>query len=157
MILPATQIASRWLPWLIAALLVIAGWIAIYVAAQRKLKRAIADLRREMNEQISAAIALARTTQAQAPEEGARKDPLVPLESKAETNSAAEGDVTPEVLVVIAAAVTAFLGKKVRIRSAKLLQTPYELINPWAQQGRVVIQASHNLTARAHWGGESQA
>ena len=53
------------------------------------------------------------------------------------------GEVTPEMLVVIAAAVTAFLGKKVRIRSAKMLQSPYEVVNPWSQQGRVLIHASH--------------
>ena len=53
--------------------------------------------------------------------------------------------VEPEILLVIAAAVTAFLGK-VRIRSAKMLQSPYEIINPWAQQGRVSVQASHRLS-----------
>jgi methylmalonyl-CoA carboxyltransferase large subunit len=58
------------------------------------------------------------------------------------------GEVTPEVLVVIAAAVTAFLGKKVRIRSAKMLQPPYEVINPWSQQGRVLIHASHHPRIR---------
>ena len=48
----------------------------------------------------------------------------------------------------IAAAVTAYLGKKVRIRSAKMLQSPYEIVNPWSQQGRVFVQASHNLRPR---------
>jgi methylmalonyl-CoA carboxyltransferase large subunit len=65
-----------------------------------------------------------------------------------ETAYPGKGEVTPEILVVIAAAVTAFLGKKVRIRSAKMLQSPYEVVNPWAQQGRVFIQASHNLRLR---------
>jgi len=59
-----------------------------------------------------------------------------------------KAEVTPEILVVIAAAVTAFLGKKVRIRSAKVLQSPYEVVNPWSQQGRVSVQASHNFRAR---------
>jgi methylmalonyl-CoA carboxyltransferase large subunit len=57
-------------------------------------------------------------------------------------------EITPEMLVVIAAAVTVFLGKKVRIRSAKMLQSPYEIVNPWAQQGRVFVQVSHNLHSR---------
>jgi methylmalonyl-CoA carboxyltransferase 12S subunit len=57
-------------------------------------------------------------------------------------------EITPELLVVMAAAVTAFLGKKVRIRSAKMLQSPYEIVNPWSQQGRVFVQASHNLRSR---------
>lgn len=58
------------------------------------------------------------------------------------------GEVTPEMLVVIAAAVTAFLGKKVRIRSAKMLHSPYEVVNPWSQQGRMLIHASHNPRLR---------
>jgi methylmalonyl-CoA carboxyltransferase large subunit len=59
--------------------------------------------------------------------------------------AAKEEEITPELLVVMAAAVTVFLGKTVRIRSAKRLQSPYEIVNPWAQQGRVFVQASHNL------------
>jgi hypothetical protein len=53
--------------------------------------------------------------------------------------------VRPEMLVIIAAAVSSFLGRKIRIRSARMLQTPYEIINPWSQQGRVSVQASHTL------------
>jgi methylmalonyl-CoA carboxyltransferase large subunit len=53
------------------------------------------------------------------------------------------GEVSPEMLVIIAAAVTAYLGKKVRIRSAKILQSPYEVVNPWSQQGRALVHASH--------------
>ena len=56
-----------------------------------------------------------------------------------------EKPVSPEVLVVIAAAVSSFLGKKIRIRSARMMQTPYEIVNPWSQQGRVSVQASHWL------------
>ena len=57
-------------------------------------------------------------------------------------------EVTPEMLVVIAAAVTAFLGKKVRIRSAKMLQSSYEVVNPWSQQGRVFVHASNLFRSR---------
>jgi hypothetical protein len=56
-----------------------------------------------------------------------------------------EKPVSPEILVVIAAAVSSFLGKKIRIRSARMMQTPYEIVNPWSQQGRVSVQASHWL------------
>jgi hypothetical protein len=66
------------------------------------------------------------------------------------TNSApSHEEVTPETLAVITASVTAFLGKKVRIRSARMLRTPYDA-NPWARQGRVMIQTSHNLVQRGH-------
>jgi len=62
--------------------------------------------------------------------------------------AAAKEEVTPEILVVITAAVTAYLGKKVRIRSAKMLRAPYEVVNPWSQQGRVIVQTSHHPRLR---------
>ena len=56
-------------------------------------------------------------------------------------------EVSEEVLVVLAAAVTSFLGKKVRIRSARLLSHPSsDGSSPWAHHGRVFVQAaSHQL------------
>lgn len=55
--------------------------------------------------------------------------------------SAAEEHLSTETLAMIAAAVTAYLGKKVKIHSAHLIPT----VNLWTQAGRAVIQASHNL------------
>jgi methylmalonyl-CoA carboxyltransferase large subunit len=60
----------------------------------------------------------------------------------------ASAEVTPEIIVVLAAAAAAYLGKNVRVRSAKALQSPYGAVNLWAQQGRVSIQASHNWRLR---------
>lgn len=50
--------------------------------------------------------------------------------------------VSEEVIAIIAAAVTAFLGKKVKIHHAHLLDSGP---SNWAQHGRAIIQASHNL------------
>ncbi len=74
--------------------------------------------------------------------------PVAKVDAAKPSVHGAKAEVTPEVLVVITAAVTAFLGKKVRIRSAKAMQSPYEVVNPWSQQGRVSVQASHNFRAR---------
>ncbi len=76
----------------------------------------------------------------------ARPDGTAPAKvpALAVAEAASDSAVTPELLIVMAAAVSSFLGKKVRIRSAKMLQSPYEIINPWAQQGRVTVQASHH-------------
>ena len=52
-----------------------------------------------------------------------------------------EDPITPELLAVITAAVTSFLGVKVKIHSAHLLPPA----SPWAQAGRAIVQASHNL------------
>jgi hypothetical protein len=61
--------------------------------------------------------------------------------------SKASHEVTSETLSVIAAAITEFLGMKVRIRSARMLMTP-NAVDRWAQQGRVTVQTSHNLPRR---------
>jgi methylmalonyl-CoA carboxyltransferase 12S subunit len=47
-------------------------------------------------------------------------------------------DVTEEVVLVIAAAVAAFLGERAHIRQIRLLAS-----EAWAQQGRVSVMASH--------------
>ncbi len=57
---------------------------------------------------------------------------------------AKEEGISPEIMAVISAAVTHFLGLRARIRHARLVQPM--ATNPWAQQGRVFIQASHNLS-----------
>lgn len=51
--------------------------------------------------------------------------------------------ISEELLVVLGAAVAAFLGKRPHIKQIRLLGTTV-----WAQQGRVQIQASHALSAR---------
>jgi methylmalonyl-CoA carboxyltransferase large subunit len=53
----------------------------------------------------------------------------------------AEPGVSEEVVLVIAAAVAAFLGKKAPVRQIRLLGSA-----AWAQQGRVTVQASHVLS-----------
>jgi methylmalonyl-CoA carboxyltransferase large subunit len=54
----------------------------------------------------------------------------------------AEG-FSEELVSVISAAIAAFLGKRPHIRQIRLLGAA-----TWAQQGRVTIQASHDLTGR---------
>lgn len=49
-------------------------------------------------------------------------------------------ELDEELVVVIAAAIAAFLGKKPRIRQIRLVGTA-----TWAEQGRVTIQTSHAL------------
>lgn len=143
--------------WMLVVLLII-GWAATYITARQMLKRAIEDLRREMDERIGS---LQRSIQASLAAEvdkasaaaaasTAPKPEAAPASPTPSESLEKHPEVSPDVLVMIAAAATAFLGKKVRIRSAEMLQTPYELVNPWVQQGRVVVQASHNLSPRGH-------
>jgi methylmalonyl-CoA carboxyltransferase large subunit len=52
-------------------------------------------------------------------------------------------ELSEELVLIISAAVAAFLGKKAHVRQVRLLGSL-----PWAQQGRVIIQASHALGER---------
>ena len=115
----------------------------------------LADLQRQLNELTSAFKALearvaglSLTPAARPGAVSAASAEVARPAAKAAAHSKVPLEVTPEILVVIAAAATKFLGKNVRIRSANILQTPYEIINPWSQQGRVFVQASHNLRSR---------
>ena len=57
---------------------------------------------------------------------------------------AAEG-LSEEVVLVISAAIAAYLGKRPHIRQIRLLRS-----DAWAQQGRATIQASHALQWPGH-------
>jgi methylmalonyl-CoA carboxyltransferase large subunit len=57
--------------------------------------------------------------------------------------AAAAPGVSEEILLVISAAVAAFLGKRPHIRQIRLVDSA-----AWAQQGRVTIQASHALSGQ---------
>jgi len=92
-----------------------------------ELTAVIQQLREEVA-QLSVRVAqLEKPTVARAPE-----TPVAP---------AAEPETLPEeIVLVISAAIAAFLGKRAHIRQIRLIGSV-----PWAQQGRVTIQAARNL------------
>ena len=55
-------------------------------------------------------------------------------------NAAPQPAISEEVVLVISAAIAAFLGKKPHIRQIRLIGT-----GAWSQQGRVGIQTSHAI------------
>ncbi len=113
------------------------------------LTNAIADLEARMSElNIAIAAVSAPLANTQTPGSSVSLDAAIEDGETSAAPAHQDAEVSTEVLILISAAVTAFLGKKVRIRSAKMLQSPYEIVNPWAQQGRVIMQASHNLQVR---------
>src|SRR5262252_8992095 len=137
--------------WWILAALVVAGYFAVYAFTQRATRRMIAELRAEFEQRANAILAAVK--QQSAPVEKTAPVAAVvapaappPVVTKPVPPPKKE-EVSPEMLLVIAAAVTAYMGKKVRIRSAKIVYSQ-ESFNPWSQQGRVFVQASHNLTQR---------
>jgi hypothetical protein len=152
---------------MLVAALVIAGWVAAYLGLRVVLNRRCEDIRREFQDQVNmlrpkirpldgaldgpAAGPAPKTVQ---PEEttspATRRTELIAWPAPANAPAAGE-ELSPEIMAVIAETVTGFLGKRVGIRSARKLstatatapQTPSENADPWAQQGRVLVQSSH--------------
>ena len=115
--------------FLLLPLGIFAGWVAGAAMSRRMVQREIALL--------EARLAPAPVpAPAPPPAVIAAPRPKPPEPEKVE-------EVTPEIIMVLSAAVAAFLGKRARIRSARLVRTGSS--NAWAQQGRVFVQASHNL------------
>ena len=144
---------------LVVVVVVAVGGALTYISLLRAFRRSVTELRLETERQLNAFSQALNSLQLQAVQRplavqpGAAPVAAPPAKVEATAPAAravlplAE-EISPEILVVMAAAVTAFLGKKVRIRSAQMLQSPYEIVNPWSQQGRVIVQASHNLRPR---------
>jgi hypothetical protein len=55
-----------------------------------------------------------------------------------------EEEIPAEIQVAIAAAAIAALGNHARVRSARRVPSS-DVVSPWTQQGRVIVQSSHNL------------
>lgn len=58
-----------------------------------------------------------------------------------------DANLPPEIQVVISAAAIAALGNHARVRSARRVPSS-DVVSPWTQQGRVIVQSSHNLRTR---------
>jgi methylmalonyl-CoA carboxyltransferase 12S subunit len=55
-----------------------------------------------------------------------------------------ESEITPELLVIMSAAIAAYLGKNVRICRARFISNQGP--SSWSQLGRVSIQSSHTFS-----------
>lgn len=76
------------------------------------------------------------------------------LNMKAAASAAREADapekeeIPAEILAVITAAATAFLGTNLRILSAQLQYSSHEQKSRWTRHGRAFVQASHNVRSK---------
>ena len=113
---------------------IFAGWVAGAAMSRRMVRREVERLEL-LIESKNGKAAVAPAPAPTAPL-AVQPAPQPPEPEKVE-------EVAPEIIMVLTAAVAAFLGKRARIRGARLVRTAPS--NAWAQQGRVFVQASHNL------------
>lgn len=118
---------------------VAAGYLAGAVTARRTVRREIEEIKSLIG---GGAVRAA----APPPASAVQPAPAVPKPAAAPPPPA-EQEISPEILMVISAAVAAFLGKKARVRGARLIR-PVVSTSAWAQQGRVFVQAARNLPYR---------
>jgi methylmalonyl-CoA carboxyltransferase large subunit len=110
---------------------------------------ALEGLRRELGrlgERVAALEAAAASpipTTAPVRKEVETKAPRLAASPPPAQPAAAEG-LNEELILVIAAAIAAFVGKKAHIRQIRLIGSA-----AWSQQGRVTIQASHALSVHS--------
>ena len=118
----------------------VAGWFVTHLSYRRMVRQELDQLRSEMRAQLrrltELEMALSRTAGESRDVEAIESTAAPPLPET-------DAEIAPERMAVIAAVVTAFLGRNVRIHQTRLVNP--EVVSPWAQQGRVFVQASHAL------------
>jgi methylmalonyl-CoA carboxyltransferase 12S subunit len=120
---------------ILVPLAVVGGWAAGALTARYLVRQEIGKLRELLEGRGRAdAPAAAAAPPAEAPRPAPEPQP----------REAGEEEVGAETLSILAAVVAAYLGKRARVRGARLVRTGAQS-SPWAQQGRVYIQASHVL------------
>jgi hypothetical protein len=132
-----------------------AGGLVIAAALARAMRQTAHDRHRETERKLRDLASKVKALQAREAEPGrlqaARlQEAEVPvLPAAAATRAVPKQEpVKPETLAVLTAAAAAFLNKKARIRSAKLVPAAQDGAGAWAQQGRVLVLTSHNLRSR---------
>ena len=115
---------------LIVPLAVAGGWAAGAFMARRLVRREIDILRAELNGSRAGAPPLdAAQARAETPPPAPAVAPPAPVPEQ-------EEEVSAETLSILAAAVAAYMGKRARVRGARLLRTGPQA-SPWAQQGQI--------------------
>ena len=154
----------HWADFVLMVVIVAAGCGASYIVLLRKMRRAIEESHRELarrltalteaiparqaGEAVSSTDALtAQEIEGEAPPVEMGQAPAARVEIEKTTIEEEMEELSPEIQVAIAAAAIAMLGNNARVRAARRIPSRH-VVSPWTQQGRVIVQSSHNLRTR---------
>ncbi len=145
----------HWADRVVVAALASAACVAIYAVMARVMRRAVAEKQQETDRQLNAMATTVKALQARVAELGGQEAAPAEQPESTATSDVAENKAgqkqespQPEVVAVLTAAATTFLGKKARIRSTQLVPAEQDSAGAWAQQGRAFVQTSHNPRSR---------
>jgi hypothetical protein len=146
-------VTLHWTDIAVLLAVVLAGCALTYVVLQRLIRRSISNEQAQIQKKLIALTGTLHSLEACVAEMRDSAAEAVPaLETEAgqadlATETRIESDseqVAAEILATITAATAAFLGRPAHIRSVTPLSAQ-QAVSPWSQQGRVFVQASHNL------------
>lgn len=129
---------------------VAAGCAVVYLLLFRKLKQMVSERQLKIADQLSSLDAAIRALETRLAKHHAMlatqdlidssTDQVGELE-EAQADTEDSETIAPEIQAVIAAAAVAAIGSDAHVRAVK------PLASPWSQQGRVLVQGSHNARA----------
>jgi FtsZ-binding cell division protein ZapB len=142
----------HWTEIAIATACAVAACAAAYAALVHVLRRVVAERQRATDRQLNTLETVIKTLQLRIAEldsvQATRQNETDAAAASSENMAGEENNqMKPETLAVISAAAATFLGRKARVRSAHTLPAP-DAAGAWAQQGRIIVQTSHNLRPR---------
>jgi hypothetical protein len=128
--------------------------MAVYFLLMRTLRLTVLDRQRELEHRVAMLAEVMRSMELRLGEQGPSLESATSQDAEQELIPVADAahreekdEVPAEMKAVIAAAAVAALGPKARVVSARAAR-PDDVVSPWSQQGRVSVQASHNLRVR---------
>jgi type II secretory pathway pseudopilin PulG len=145
----------HWTEWLVVTAIVGVACTAVYAGLMRAMRRAVGEKQRETERQLGAMAATVQALQARVAELGGQEALRALPSERAATFNATENaggpkqeSPEPEIVAVLTAAASTFLGKKAHVRSAQVTPAERSSAGAWAQQGRAFVQTSHNPRSR---------
>ena len=125
---------------------------AVCMVIVRRAQRVAMERMRSMEEQVAAVDDVVQMIEARLTEMHSLWAASQPGEGASQATGTGEGAMEqgeepamePEIQAAIAAAAIAAAGPNARVRSATLVKSR-DKASPWSQQGRVLVQSSHNL------------
>lgn len=145
----------HWADVVLVLAMVAAGCATTYFLVEGKVRQSLLERQRELEHRVSTLIELIRSLEGRMVEPSLAEDALAAdgetglMERSANPSDRLEEDEIPgEIRAVIAASAVALVGRDARVVSARPMR-PHEALSPWSQQGRLIVQSSHNLRSRA--------